>query len=187
MFDIPSPEDLRRYRLELKLTQTELARLAGVSQSLIARIEAGDIDPRLSTFKKILDALRAEEEKEIKAKDIMKSPVISISPKDTVGDAYKLMEKYSISQLPVLENGVQVGSISESKLVKEMNIERDLSTVSKKKVEELMNEGFPIVNGNTNLKVISKLIEINPAVLITEKGKIVGIITKADILKLMER
>jgi predicted transcriptional regulator len=35
--------------------------------------------------------------------------------------------------------------------------------------------------------VISKLVELNPAVLIAEKGEITGIITKADILKLMER
>jgi predicted transcriptional regulator len=187
MLDLPTHEDLRRYRLELRLTQTELAKRAGVSQSLIARIESGDIDPRLSTLRKIVTALKEEKEKEIKAKHIMKSPVIFIRPSDTVGHAYRLMEKYGISQLPVLKNGVQVGAISESKLIKEMNMEKDLSLVSKKKIEELMNDVFPTVGENTDLKVISRLMKFNPAVLVTVKGKIVGIITKADILKLIEK
>ncbi len=60
-FYIPSPEEIRRYRISLGLTQSELARRAKVSQSLIARIESGEIDPRVSTLKKILNCLRNEE------------------------------------------------------------------------------------------------------------------------------
>ena len=45
---IPSPEDIRRMRIRAGLTQKELAERAGVSQSLIARIERGSVDPRLS-------------------------------------------------------------------------------------------------------------------------------------------
>ncbi|MDP6459157.1 MAG: helix-turn-helix domain-containing protein, partial [Candidatus Hydrothermarchaeota archaeon] len=41
MFELPIPEDLKKFRLKVGLTQTKLARRAGVSQSLIARIEAG--------------------------------------------------------------------------------------------------------------------------------------------------
>jgi predicted transcriptional regulator len=89
--------------------------------------------------------------------------------------------------LPVLRDGVQVGSISEARVIKEMDLEKDLSKVSSKKIEDIMNEGFPTVGKETDIKVISKLVELNPAVLIAEKGEITGIITKADILKLMER
>jgi len=44
---LPTPEELKKRRTNLNLTQNELARLAGVSQPLIARIESGDVDPRL--------------------------------------------------------------------------------------------------------------------------------------------
>ncbi|HVP24615.1 MAG TPA: helix-turn-helix domain-containing protein, partial [Methanomicrobiales archaeon] len=38
---IPTPEEIRSRRLMLGLTQTDLARKAGISQSMIARIESG--------------------------------------------------------------------------------------------------------------------------------------------------
>lgn len=184
MYEIPSPEELRSYRLRTGLTQMQLAAKAKVSQSLIARIEAGDIDPRASTLKKILDALKtAEGKKELCAGDIMKSPVIHVKPDDAIGTANKLMEKYEISQLPVLENSVQVGSISEARVVKEISSGKDITKIPIKKVEEIMNEGFPIVSKNTDIKTVSKIAEVNPAVLVVERGKVVGIITKADIIR----
>jgi predicted transcriptional regulator len=39
------------------MTQSEVAKKAGVNQSLVARIESGDIDTRLSTASAILDAI----------------------------------------------------------------------------------------------------------------------------------
>ena len=63
---LPTPEDLKKRRNELGLTQSDLAKRAGVSQPLIARIESGDVDPRLSTVRKILEAFEeAKKEKQI--------------------------------------------------------------------------------------------------------------------------
>lgn len=186
MYEIPSPEDLRNYRLKVGLTQTELAAKAKVSQSLIARIEAGDIDPRASTLKKILEALKeGGVKKEFCAADVMKFPVIHVKPGDSIGTANKLMEKYGISQLPVLENNVQVGSISEGRVVREISSGRDISKIPVRRIEEIMNDGFPTVSKNTDIKTLSKLVEVNPAILVVEKGKVVGIITKADIIRMM--
>lgn len=187
MYELPTPKDIKKYRKHLKLTQVELAKRAGVSQSLIARIEAGDVDPRLSTLRKILDAMKVEEIGDVCAEDIMKTPVIHVPPKHTVGHASEIMEKHGISQLPVLERGVQVGSISEAMVIKGMDLEKDLSKVSTKEIREIMNGGFPTVEKKTGIKTLSKLLELDPAVLISEKGKAVGIVTKADILKLIER
>ena len=50
-------EEIKKIRKKLELTQTELADRAGVSQSLIAKIEAGRIDPTYSKTKKIFAAL----------------------------------------------------------------------------------------------------------------------------------
>jgi predicted transcriptional regulator len=187
MYELPTSKGLKKYRKKLKLTQAVLAKRAGVSQSLIARIEAGDVDPRLSTLKRILGAMKVEEMGDIYAEKIMKTPVIHVHPTDTVGHASEIMDKNGISQLPVLEGDVQVGSISEAMVIKGMDLEKDLSKVSTKKIGKIMNGGFPTVEKSTGIKALSKLLEMDPAVLIKEKGKVVGIVTKADVLKLIER
>jgi predicted transcriptional regulator len=186
MFELPTGDDLKKLRQKLELTQSELARRAGVSQSLIARIEAGDIDPRLSTMRKILGVLRdAKVTRGLCAGDIMKSPVVHVTPRETIAHATRLMKENGISQLPVLENGVQIGSISEAGLVSEVTSEKDLAKISMKPVMEIMNDGFPTVSKSLGVTTVSRFVEANPAVLVVDMGKVVGIITKADIIKLM--
>jgi len=51
--------NLRRLRLERKLTQDELAADAGVRQALISELESGKIDVRLDTLQRIAMALNA--------------------------------------------------------------------------------------------------------------------------------
>lgn len=51
--------NLRRLRLERKLTQDELAAEAGVRQALISELESGKIDVRLDTLQRIASALDA--------------------------------------------------------------------------------------------------------------------------------
>ncbi len=187
MYLLPGPKELRDLRLKLGLSQSELARIAGVSQSLIARIESGSVNPRFTTIKKIIDALQGEHgASTLSARDIMKSPVIHVKPGDNVRYASRLMEKYSISQLPVIEGEVQVGSISETRIVDALAATRDHSRVSGKAVSELMSDAFPTIGPKTDIDTLSRLVGTHNAVLIVEKGKVMGIVTKADLLRLAE-
>lgn len=47
-------------RVAMKLTQTQLAKLVGVSQPVIARIESGDHSPTIETLDKLANALDIE-------------------------------------------------------------------------------------------------------------------------------
>lgn len=186
MVSLPTPEDIKKLRKKVGLTQTELAKLAGVSQSLIARIEKGTVDPRLSTLRRIIEAIKLVEmraKKAKSAKDVMYSPVITIKSSDKVKKAIELMEEYAISQLPVVnDNGVPVGSITESTVLKKL-LSGEPEKILKLKVEEIMEESFPTITPSTNIKDIQQLIlKKYPAVLVMEKGKIVGIITKIDLI-----
>ena len=170
---------LKKMREEAGLTQEELARLAGVSQAHIAKIENEKVNPRLSTINKILSVLRVN--RKHKFKNLMTKQIISVQPNDSIELAVKLMRKYNISQLPVIERGGCVGSISEKTIV------RNLDRITKgSKVEDIMEEPFPIVSANESLEVIRSLLDYHQAVLISEKGKLVGIVTKSDFLNLLE-
>lgn len=50
-------QSLAALRTELGLSQTEVAARMGTSQSAVARLEAGDADPRLSTLERYAAAL----------------------------------------------------------------------------------------------------------------------------------
>jgi DNA-binding XRE family transcriptional regulator len=51
---------LRDRRKELKMTQSELAEKAGTARSYISRIERGDTDMQLSSFLRIVHALKMD-------------------------------------------------------------------------------------------------------------------------------
>src|SRR6056297_3631618 len=107
--DLPTPADLKDRRTDLGLTQSELADRADVSQPLIARIEGGDVDPRLSTLRRIVNALEESEADIVRADDLMHRDVISVSPSDQVSEAVQQMQEAGYSQLPVIKDGVPVG------------------------------------------------------------------------------
>jgi len=180
---IPTAEDLKKKRIELGLTQSDLAKRAGVSQPLIARIEMSDVDPRLSTVAKILTAFdEVKKEQQIVAKDIISSPVIHVSPAQPLEEAILIMNTKGISQLPVIENGVPVGSLAEGVIVKTIAVKKSLAGI---KVADLMEESFPTVPQTASVLTVSHILERSPAVLVMEKGTVTGVITKSDIMKIV--
>jgi len=175
-----SPEDIRRMRKMRGLTQKELAKRAGVSQSLIARIERRTVDPRLSTLRKIVDALLAEREGVV-VEDIMSSPVITVDANESIREVVKLMQRKGISQLPVLRRGKVVGSIQESTILEHLALTREPEVVFNTPVGRIMEEPFPIVRGNSRIEeVIDLLFKGHPAVVIYNGGGLAGIVTKID-------
>jgi len=76
--------EIKKLRKKFGITQKELAKKAGVTQAYIAKLENKQIDPKLSTFNKILNALDELRARMKKIEDVMISPVISVKPTDKV-------------------------------------------------------------------------------------------------------
>lgn len=170
-------EEIKKIRKKLELTQTELANRAGVSQSLIAKIEAGRIDPTYTKTKKIFAALSDLEKKEdIKAEQLMTAKIISVAPSDSTKDSIGKMKKFQISQLPVIDDHKLVGLVSESTILDAMLNSKG------NHVRDIMQESPPIVSKTTSIQVVSSLLKHFPMVAVSEGGKLVGIITKSDLL-----
>ncbi|NUE03039.1 CBS domain-containing protein [Halorubraceae archaeon YAN] len=173
--ELPTPQDLRERRTALGLTQSSLADAAGVSQPLIARIEGGDVDPRLSTLRRIVAALDEAEGDVVRSEDLMNETVISVAPDDSVREAIDLMEHEAYSQLPVLQNGIPVGSISQGDVIRAGN------DVSNLPVSDVMSESFPTVARDATVDEVRNLLDHYKAIMVTQGGETVGIITEADL------
>lgn len=172
-------------RSKADLTQSELAEAAGISQAYVAKIESGKADPKISTLEKISEAIREASPPEvIRAEDVMEEPIISVSPEDEIREAIRLMDHYDISQLPVLGDRRQVGSLAEETILHKLSSGENMFNLVGEKVEKVMEEPFPTVGTEEDLDTIFYLLENNHAVLVLEEGDPKGIITKADMLQL---
>lgn len=181
----PLPSEVRSLRKKLGLTQAEVAKSAGVSQPLVARIENGSVDPRLSTYNSVLDALNRAERKGVLLQEVMTTPVASVRATDAVSAAIRVMREKGISQLPVLAKGVPVGSLSDRQVVHALSEAPDAQELAKRAVGDIMAPPFPVARPDMSVDQAARLLEDQPAILVMEKGKLVGIVAKADLLQLV--
>ncbi len=180
---LPDPRELRELRKRAGLTQKELARRAGVSQSLIARIEAGTVDPRLSTMRRILRALEDFVNEELRAEDVMASPVITVYMDSPIEEVVDLMWRHGISQIPVLSKcGHVIGTVYEKTVVEILLKYRERALG--KRAGDIMSAPLPMVSPKERLSTVAKILGREmPAVLVAEGGRLLGIITHSDLMR----
>jgi acetoin utilization protein AcuB len=120
--------------------------------------------------------------------EIMKREVITVNPEDSLATALLIIKKHRIRHLPVVENNILVGIVSD----------RDLRDVCPSR---LVNEDQDDLLQNTKIKDImnSNVITAHPldfvedaasvfyefrigCLPVIQKGKLVGIVTESDVL-----
>ncbi|MBI2176177.1 CBS domain-containing protein [Candidatus Woesearchaeota archaeon] len=177
----PELQEIKQLRKKHSLTQAQLAKLAGVSQSLVAKIEAGTIDPTFSHVKRILEVLHSmETEKEPKAGQLITHRIIVVGKSEPLSKAIREMKNYGISQLPVTDGRGIVGLVSETAIIEKMAEGRELSKLG---VKDVMEEAPPVVAMATPMAAVTELLRHSSLIIVAENGKPKGVITKADMLK----
>lgn len=180
---LPALEIVPNRRRKLGLTQSKLADMAGVSQSYIAKLEAGKIEPSYIKVKAILEALdKLERKKEVSASEIMNKNLVCVEASSSINEAVELMKDYGYSQLPVMDEGKPVGGVSERTILEQ--VLNPVETVKPRsvKVRDIMEEAFPQVAEDAPLTLLTNLLKYYPAILVQQKGTIIGIVTKSDLL-----
>ena len=107
--------------------------------------------------------------------------LVWVAPQDKLADALAKMNELGLTQLPVLEDGKPVGSVRENRALSQVVKNRDLLEAS---VSEVMEASFPIVDVDASSNEVTRRLQSSPAVLVEEYGRIVGIITRHDVLDL---
>ncbi len=175
-------------RKKLGINQKALARRAGVSQSLVAKIESSwarpkkgkKIQPSYEVVRRLYNTLLSEYYRHASGRtvrDVMSKRIVYVNANDSVKRAIALMKKNDFSQLPVKEEGSYVGSI----------VSNDLLDVDyKTRVSEVMGPCFTIVPDSMPIENARELMKTarRKALLVqdSETGRIVGIVTPHDVM-----
>lgn len=151
-----------------------------------------------------------------KAKEIMSSPPVSIHEDKTLQDTIEMLAKHRFSGLPVVDNdGKLVGIISDTdiiryseqtKVVPKANLsgwispyanvselasmQKGIENLHQTRVSEVMTKKVHTVNEETEASEIARLMNrrnINRIPVVDSKKKLVGIVTRADMVQCMAK
>jgi cystathionine beta-synthase len=129
----------------------------------------------------MLEAPRVTVEQLLERRPATAPALVSVAPAAAVRQALNLMTTYGVSQIPVVENGQSVGGLIEGTLMT-----RALSQPSllDRPVREVMEQPFPEVDATATAdRVGAMLTRESPATLVRKDGKLIGIVSRYDVLQ----
>ena len=107
--------------------------------------------------------------------------VITVDIAAKVREAVDIMRQYGVSQLPVMDTGIMVGSLREEVLLKAL---MENSKMYDDYVAKVMEKPFPLVEPGSDLERAMKLLlRGSPAVVIGQETRLEGIITRIDVIE----
>ncbi len=123
-------------------------------------------------------------DEKLTAKSILKKrgeqAIVTADTSQTVLETFNIMKSLNISQIPVTQQGMVVGKVTESDILSAL---LENPTLKSSAVEEIATKPFPFVDLNTSIDKISGLINKDTqAVLVEDSYGKINIITQYDII-----
>jgi len=122
------------------------------------------------------------------ASDVMSAPVWTISPKETIAHARNLMVKHRISRLLVMDGTNLTGILTKKDIafrLREQGPAWRRRPIDQIPVEAFLTRKLQLVAPETPVREIALLFVRNDisSVPVVEKGTVLGIVTKTDLMK----
>ena len=171
-----SPQELKKRRNNLNLTQKEFAEKIGVSQSIISKFESEKSFPNYKTIKVIEENLVVLEKKDLrKVEEIMNEDIFYAYKDMKVKEVVKKFKNLGYTQAPVMDedNKKVIGVIRAVNLIDENK---------EKKISDCKLDEVPIIPQNSTIENAKYGLKHFPMIIVSNAGKIVGIITRTDII-----
>jgi cystathionine beta-synthase len=108
-------------------------------------------------------------------------PLVSVAPAASVRQALNLMSTYGISQVPVIAGNDCVGSVTEGPVISRALEDAKLL---ERAVSDVMQPPFPVVEAALPIERLNTLLSHETqAALVRKDGRLVGIVTRYDVLR----
>jgi cystathionine beta-synthase len=129
----------------------------------------------------MLDAPRTTVEQLLDKRPPNSPALVSVAPAAAVRQALNLMSTWGVSQIPVVEDGHSVGGLVEGTLMTRALAQPALLD---RPVREIMEAPFPEVEASCPTdRLGAMLTRESPAALVRKDGKLVGIVSRYDVLQ----
>ena len=129
----------------------------------------------------MLEAPRMTVEQLLQRRSPGAPPLVSVAPAAAVRQALNLMSTWGVSQIPVIENGESLGGLIEGTLMTRALAQPSLLD---RPVREVMESPFPEVDASSPTdRVGVMLTRESPAALVRKDGKVIGIVSRYDVLQ----
>jgi len=185
---VPDLKEIRRRRERLGISQHKLAKDLRISQSTVAKIESGKINPTYKLVERIFSHLSSLHSVGMgTAGEVASKPVLAVREQTSVAEAVKTLQKHGFKQLPILNGNHNLGSLSERGISRRILETKRPESLLRKSVRTVMEEALPTLPEDVAVEVIIPLLQRTQAVLTSKKGRITGIVTNADLLKLIQK
>jgi cystathionine beta-synthase len=108
-------------------------------------------------------------------------PFVVVQTQQLVRDAITLFHEHRVSQLPVMDGEALAGSVGERGLLKRAMSEPQLMSMS---IADVMEPPFPsVATADPVREAVELLSGEGQALIVTEHGRPVGIVTRTDLLE----
>ena len=124
----------------------------------------------------------------MKIKEIMTKKVIAVDKDESLSRVLDLMKKHDITKIPVLDEKKIFGLVTDNVIAFKLgSIRKRGIPASHLHASSVTEKDVPTISPEDDVKTILKLVgEPGPTMLpVTERGKLVGVVTKADLLPLV--
>ena len=109
--------------------------------------------------------------------------LVSLAPSAQVRQALGLMSTWGVSQIPVLDNGRSIGTLTEGTLMTRALAQPALLD---RPVREVMEASLPVVDASFGSDRLAPMLTRElPAALVEQNGVLIGIVSRYDVLREM--
>lgn len=149
----------------------------GHSKAAAALIESQDLDQAKARLRQLLES---SIQPTATVREMMSIGVQTLSPQTTVAEAEELMRRYGHEGFPVVEGGQLVGVLTRGEI--DRAVQHGLQRTP---IERYMHKGSISVNPSDPLERTQQVMLEHGLgqVPVVEKGQIVGIVTRTDLIK----
>lgn len=121
--------------------------------------------------------------RKMQVRDIMTTRIVSVEPASTVKDAASLMTRHNIGAVPVVENGMVRGMLTDRDIV--LRCVAENKSPGNLKVSEICSQGSVSVRPEEDVADAVHLMSAEQVrrLPVVENGKVVGMLSFADIAR----